>query len=205
MKQYFLIIATLFFTTLLFSQDDETLFSDVNRIGAFGGPIFEYSDLDEDVETTGGGGGAIVLNDFFLGGYGIGTYKLNKVFTDTLSINFRENVKFKHGGFWIGYVPKQHKVIHPFTSLKIGWGKARYDLFNTTADDKTLEIDDNIFVLTPEAGIELNVFSFFRIVATAHYRLVNGVDKLDNFSNDDLSGFGGSLTLRFGGFGSEWD
>ena len=205
MKKIFLLTTSLFFTIALFAQDDQTLFSDVNRIGAFGGPLFDYTDLNGDVEATGGGGGAIVLDDFFLGGYGIGTYELSKSFTDTASINFREDVKFKHGGFWVGYVPVQHKVLHPYASLRIGWGKARYRKLNVTDDRDLDSINDNIFVLTPEAGFEINVFSFFRIAATAHYRLVNGVDKINNFSDSELSGFGGTLTLRFGGFGSEWD
>ena len=205
MKKIFLITATLFFATAIFAQDDQTLFSDVDRIGAFGGPIFDYTDLNGAVETTGGGGGAIVLDDFFLGGYGIGTYELSKPLTDGTTINFREDVKFKHGGFWIGYVPVQHRVVHPYTSLRIGWGKARYTKFDIPMFDERDSINDNIFVLTPEAGFEVNVFSFFRIGATAHYRIVNGLDKLDNFSDGDLSGFGGTLTLRFGGFGSEWD
>ncbi len=205
MKKIFLITVALLFTTVFFAQDDQTLFSDVNRIGAFGGPLFDYTDLNGDVEATGGGGGAIVLDDFFLGGYGIGTYELSKSFIDTANLNIREDVKFKHGGFWIGYVPAQHKVLHPYASVRIGWGKARYNKFNVTDDRDVNAFKDNIFVLTPEAGFEINVFSFFRIAATAHYRLVNGIDKIDNFSDSDLSGFGGTLTLRFGGFGSEWD
>lgn len=203
-------IISLFATFCLFAmtinaQNDQTLFSDVDRIGAFGGPIFDYSDLNGDVETTGGGGGALVLDDFFLGGYGIGTYELSKSFTDDMNVKFREDVKFKHGGFWVGYVPVQHKVLHPYTSVRIGWGKARYNKRNIVTDKDVDSIKDNIFVLTPEAGFEINVFSFFRIAATAQYRLVSGLDKLDNFSDSNLSGFGGSLTLRFGGFGSEWD
>ena len=202
MKKVFLLTTTLLLTCLLFAQDDQTLFSDVDRVGAFGGPIFDYTSLDGDVEATGGGGGAIVLDDFFLGGYGIGEFEVSKDFED---INRRERVKFKHGGFWIGYVPAQYRVIHPYTSVKIGWGKARFREFDTSIDERINSIDDNIFVLTPEAGFEINVFSFFRIGATAHYRFVNGVDKLENFSDSDLSGFGGTLTLRFGGFGSDWD
>ncbi len=195
-----LIVLSFLFSTALFAQDDQTLFSDVNRVGAFGGPMFEYSNLSDDVETAGGGGGAFVLDDFFLGGYGHGTVEFDKTFTST-----SETVKFKHGGFWFGYVPVQHKVIHPFTSLKLGWGKARFREYELGEDDPFNAFNDNIFVLTPEAGIELNVFSFFRIAATANYRMVSGLDKLDNFSDSDLSGFGAVLTLRFGGFGSEWD
>ena len=56
---------------------------------------------------------------------------------------------------------------------------------------------------TPEVGLELNVFSFFRIAATASYRWVNGVETLPTYTNDDLSSFGATLTLRFGGFGDD--
>lgn len=203
MKNFFLILTTLI-TAQLFGQSDQTLFSDVKRVGAFGGPIFEYSNLDEDVETATGGGGAFVLDDFFLGGYGIGDVELNKPGTEN-AVDVNERVKFKHGGFWLGYVPMQNKVIHPYTSLRLGWGKARYLKTEAVGGGELSELNDNIFVLSPEAGIELNVFSFFRVSATATYRLVNGVDDVPNYSNSDLSGFGAVLTLRFGGFGSYWD
>jgi hypothetical protein len=64
----------------------------------------------------------------------------------------------------------------------------------------------NLFVTTPEAGLEVNVFSFFRIAATASYRWVNGFDPVGGFKEDELSSFGATLTLRFGGFGDDdWD
>ena len=203
MKDFFLILMCLF-TVQLFGQSDQTLFNDVKRVGAFGGPIFEYSSLDEDLETATGGGGAFVLDDFFLGGYGIGDVEFNKEGMNGV-VKTNERVKFKHGGFWIGYVPMQHKVIHPYASVRMGWGKARYLETETVGGGELQDLKDNIFVLSPEAGIELNVFSFFRVSATATYRLVNGVDDVPNYSNSDLSSFGAVLTLRFGGFGSYWD
>ncbi len=203
MKNYLLILATLF-STSIFAQSDQTLFSDVNRVGAFGGPLFEYSNLDEDVQTNTGGGGAFVLDDFFLGGYGMGDLEYNLSSTvDGVSLN--ERLKFKHGGFWLGYVPMQHKVIHPYGTLRLGWGKARYLKTEVVGEREVADLKDNLFVLTPEAGVELNIFSFFRIAASAQYRVVSGVDNVPNYSNGDLSGFGAVLTLRFGGFGSYWD
>lgn len=203
MKNYLLIFAVLFAANL-FAQSDQTLFSDVKRVGAFGGPMFEYSSLDKDLQTATGGGGAFVLDDFFLGGYGIGDVEFNRPGTED-AVNINERVKFKHGGFWIGYVPMQHKVIHPYTSLRLGWGKARYLKTEVAGGKELADLKDNLFVLSPEAGIELNIFSFFRISAAATYRLVNGVDDVPNYSDGDLSSFGAVLTLRFGGFGSYWD
>lgn len=203
MKNYLLILMTLF-TVQLFGQSDQTLFNDVKRVGAFGGPIFEYSNFDTDLQTATGGGGAFVLDDFFLGGYGIGDVEFNRAgVEDSREIN--ERMKFKHGGFWLGYVPMQNKVIHPYASLRLGWGKARYLKTANVGNAELEEAKDNIFVLSPEAGVELNVFSFFRISATATYRLVNGIEDLPTYDNSDLGSFGAVLTLRFGGFGSYWD
>ncbi len=198
-----IVICFLLATATLFAQKDETIFSDVNRIGAWGAPIFEYTNLDTDVETTGGGGGALVLNDFYLGGYGMGKTEFSKI----LSVdNRRDNLNFKHGGFWIGYTPLQSKVVHPYASVRLGWGKARFNSTDLTSNERLNELKDNIFVTTPEIGLELNVFSFFRIAATASYRWVNGIDDLPTYTDKDLSSFGGTLTLRFGGFGSDdWD
>jgi hypothetical protein len=184
----------------LFGQNDETLFDDVHRIGAWGGPIFEYSNFDDDVKTAVGGGGALVLDDFYLGGYGSGKLEFTKR-TDAL----QDKVRLSHGGFWLGYTPLQRKVIHPYTSIRFGWGKARLKNALISDPGNTLfEVTDNVFVLTPEFGIELNIFSFFRIAATANYRWVNGATDLVTYTDDDLSDFGVMLTLRFGGFGSGW-
>ena len=190
---YFLLAAT-----TVFAQKDQTMFSDVDRIGGWGAPLFEYSNLNKEVNVVSGGGGALVLNDFYLGGYGMGTATLNLdgVPTD-------ESLKFKHGGFWLGYTPLQGKVVHPYTSVKLGWGKANYKLTDNPTGNELDKQRSNIFVTTPEAGLEINVFSFFRIAATASYRWVNGFDATGGFKDDDLSSFGATLTLRFGGFGDD--
>jgi hypothetical protein len=192
-------ICFLLAATAVFAQKDETMFSDVNRIGGWGAPIFEYTNLNNDVTVVSGGGGALVLNDFYLGGYGMGTASYTN-----LSITFDESVKFKHGGFWIGYTPIQHRVVHPYASVKLGWGKANYTLTDNLTNSELGRQRSNVFVTTPEAGLEVNVFSFFRIAATASYRWVNGFDPVGGFTaEDDLSSFGATLTLRFGGFGDD--
>ncbi len=196
----------LLLSAAIYAQDvpeDNTLFNDVNRIGAFGAPIFEYSDLDGDIQTTSGGGGAMVLNDFFFGGYGMSKtdFSMNSLL-DT--INLKESLNFKHGGFWFGYTPLQQKVIHPYGSLRMGWGKARYKSTDLSQNETLREIKDNVFVMTPEVGFEVNVFSFMRVVVTGSYRWVNGIDEIPSYDESDLSSFAANLTLRFGGFGSEW-
>lgn len=185
----------------LAAQSDQTIFSDIHRIGAFGAPIFDFGDFDSDVTTANGGGGALILNDFFIGGYGIGSNDFTKIVNDTT-----ETINFGHGGFWLGLTPKQSKTIHPYISMRLGWGDVDSKVKNVLdpGNPVTYKNIDKVFVLTPEIGFEVNVFSFFRIAASANYRWVNGLTNLQNFEDSDLSNFGATLTLKFGGFGSYW-
>jgi hypothetical protein len=195
MKNRILIFALCLSSFSLFAQQQETLFGKSRVVGGFGGPIVEYNFGNDDVEVSVGGGGAIIIGDFFLGGYGMGT-------TNNSWINDTEpfQIDLGHGGFWIGGTYPSHKLIHFFSSVKIGWGAVNIRFIN---DD--IYIGDNVFVLEPEAGFEVNIFRWFRIAATGHYRWVDGIDPaISRVSSNYYNGFGANLTFRFGGFGNNW-
>jgi len=184
------------------TAQEETLFQDWDVVGAFGGPFIEIGAINGEVSGNVGGGGALVLEDFFLGGYGLGSRSPRYTVDDPETgdaINYR--IRFKHGGLWLGYAHRQHKVAHLYTSLRIGWGRARLD------DAPAPEIDDRVFVLTPELGVEFNVFKFFKLALSGGYRWVNGVTQLPGLGNSDFGSPIGMVTFRFGGFGdySDWD
>ena len=104
-----------------------------------------------------------------------------------------------HGGFWLGYTYRSHKLVHIFASTKLGWGGIDIEI-----DEDNYSAVDNVFVITPELGVELNVFRWFKIAGTVGYRSVTGVDNIKaGKSNEDFSGLAGTLTFRFGGFG-DW-
>lgn len=184
------------------AQQDETLFLNINRIGIFGGPIFDFSVLNDEINPSTGGGGAIILNNFFFGGYGMGSTEVDGLDFDTDLSQFTD-IRFKHGGLWLGGTPLQNKSIHPFFSGKIGWGHTAYNQIDLLGTE-TQFFKDQIFVLTPEAGVEFNIFRFFRLAVTANYRYVSGIENVNPLSSDDLSTFGGAITLRFGSFGDFW-
>lgn len=181
----------------LFSwAQDQTLFGNASVIGGFGGPLVEFSQINGEVGADVGGGGGLIINDFFLGGYGLGT-SFSRIQVD----NKQYNIDFGHGGFWLGYTLKPSKLVHLYTSARIGWGGI--DLYADGPQDEDEEYSDNVFVMTPEAGVELNVASFFRIAATAGYRVVGNVNSLPGeLDSADFSSPVGTLTFRFGGFGN---
>ncbi|RMG83171.1 MAG: hypothetical protein D6714_10195 [Bacteroidetes bacterium] len=203
----YLIAFLLVFTTLSMQAQDETIFGQATRKGGFGGPLFEFNAPGNTSNASAGGGGAVILDDFFFGGYGIGTVSFSDYFPPDRPDLVLRKMDLGHGGLWFGYTPLQNKAIHPFSALRIGWGEVKYRaVTNGGLPGEQIErVEDRLFAITPEVGIELNFFSFFRVAATANYRFVSGIDDTRfGVDNDLLSEFGFGLTLRFGGFGSYW-
>lgn len=193
MKTTIKLIALCLIAITAYGQDkQETLFGNINHIGGFGGPMIEVSSINGQTVADVGGGGALILDNFFFGGYGLGTDAPN------IEIGLENfDIDFGHGGLWFGFVTPNHKLMHFYSSFKLGWGEA-----NLIDKDGDKLFSDNILVLTPEAGIELNLTRWFRLGFTGGYRFVNGVNDLPaGLTNDSFSSPFGALTFRFGGFG----
>lgn len=188
--------------TTMLSAQHEALFDDISSFGAFGGPILEFSSINGQLVADVGGGGALILDEFFIGGYGMGTDYPEVIFETEIDGELTEidaDIDFGHGGLWFGYVRDIERKMHLYSSLKVGWGRA--NLEHDIADLPS----DRLFVLTPEIGIELNMTKFFRVGLTGGYRIVNGVSRLPGLDNQDFSSPTVGITFRFGGFGSYWD
>ncbi len=179
--------------TLAFAQH-ETLFNNARVVGAFGGPITEFG-ISDGLNTAYGGGGGIVIGNAFLGCYGMGSVDLNEL----IDGNNIDQIELAHGGFWVGYTYQPYKLLHVFSTAKIGWGavNVKTDNFNLFEDR-----NDDVFVLTPELGLELNIFKWFRLAGTAGYRWVNGTSAATIYNDEDFSGFVSTVSFRFGWFGN---
>lgn len=201
MKSPLLFLLPLFGLFQLNAQH-ETLLDDLRVLGAFGGPLVEIGAINGEIGADVGGGGALLMDNFFFGGYGLGTNYPEIELTVNERTDFYD-IQFGHGGFWLGYTRDVQKLAHFYSDLKIGWGRARLE------QDGDAAFSDRVFVLTPAAGIEFNVVSFFKIGFTAGYRWVNGVNVLPELDNNDFSSPVGTITFRFGGFTNDfvddWD
>jgi hypothetical protein len=193
MKSFLFGILFLFTTFFTFAQH-ETLFGKARVVGGFGGTITEFG-LNNSLQTSYGGGGGIVIGGAFLGAYGLGSVDLG----DVLEGNNIDKVELGHGGLWLGYTYQPYKLLHLFSSAKVGWGAVNIDTNNFDPFDGN---SDQVFVLTPELGLELNIFRWFRVAGGLGYRWVNGTDGGNLYENEDFSGLVTNLTLRFGWFGN---
>jgi hypothetical protein len=195
MKNLIVVAFLAFFATAGMAQH-ETIFGSARVVGGFGGPIIEFG-LSNDIGNAIGGGGGIVINNFFFGGYGMGTVDFEALIDDELT-----EIGLGHGGFWLGSTYRPHKVLHLYGSARIGWGAIEIPV---DQPDVRFEELDKVFVVTPELGVELNVTRWFRLGATVGYRILQGANEANGYTNNDFQGAVAGLTLRFGWFGSHRD
>lgn len=185
------LLAFLFMASLTTSMaQTETLFNDNIDYGGFGGPMIEFSQINGTTVADVGGGGGLVINNFFVGGYGLGNEGASVTFEEELY-----DIDFGHGGFWFGLATPQHKLIHAYASFRVGWGEVELKR------DGDREFEDNLLALAPELGLEVNVTDWFRLGLSGGYRSVSGIDNLPVLDNSDFTGVYGAITFRFGGFG----
>lgn len=186
MKKISSLLLTLFFAgTILYGQQDETLFGQtgLRLTGAWGGTMAGITSFDGENAATGGGFGALEFNKALLIGFG-GVNTSETVGFDNGPL---KKFELKYGGLMLGIVPKSYQVIHPKFSFLMGGGKVKVDG----------EGEDKIFVVHPSAGAEVNVFRWFKLSLEGGYRFVSDA-RFDPPSNEDLSGFSAELKFRFG-------
>ncbi len=190
-----LFLSFLCLTGMLRAQTEETIFTDAEVVGGFGGPLITTGSGDGEYGVGFGGGGGVIVNQFFFGGFGLGeSYGRRKV------DNTNYTLALGYGGVWLGYVHNSHKLVHPYTSIKVGWGSVDLEDID---DDDDLYDSDGVFVVNPEIGVELNLLHWFRVAATGGYRFVTGVEdeRLPGIGSNDFNSPTFALTFRFGAFG----
>ena len=164
----------------LFAQKDQTIFSRVNLTGGWGGAQVAITSFNGETSALRGGfGGAEFNKNFFIGGGGYSSTSLDGV--DQLSDTYEMN----YGGLMLGYGLKSEKVIHPQATILLGRGWKQE--LSTNRQD--------VFVVQPAAGVEINVLRWFRVGLHGGYRLVMD-EQLG--TDQSFSGAYGSLSFKFG-------
>jgi hypothetical protein len=181
-KSNLFILAFLFSGMTLYGQQTETLFgrNGLHLTGTWGSTGPGYSVFSAESGFTRGGFLALEFNKDLLIGVG-GGHTAEAVHFGNGSYDL------DYGGLVLGYVPNSFKVIHPKFSFLMGSGKLK-----VSGED-----EDDIFVVQPGAGVELNVFRWFKFGVEGGYRFVSNVDQ-EALSGSDVSSFFVNLNFRFG-------
>jgi hypothetical protein len=161
---------------------------ELKRIRGFGGPTLSFSSIGDEFALFTGGGGGLIINNFFIGGYGEGLSATSHQ-NDLTQLH---DIEFGHGGFWLGYEFMHQKMIHPVFSLRSGWGRIKGTQNNVT-------YSDNVFVLKPTLSAEVNFTRFMKVNVGAEYRQVFNA-KLGDMTSKEFSDVGVYVSFIFGWF-----
>jgi len=197
MNKILFVIFTLFVSTL-FAQQETLLRAGEITHGGYGGPVVKFNNIKGEFGLLVGGRGAWVINHSF--GLGAGGYGLtNNIKTDIMINGKQRRIQFGYGGVFLEYVMNSHRMVHFTLSTLIGGGVVTLSDGDYLDNEGSFDNTSPFFALEPEAGIELNITTFFRINAGVSYLYINGVDKF-NLTGDDFSGPSAYLIFKFGKF-----
>lgn len=169
-------------------------------ISGFASLMLELSSLEDEVVPSGGGGIAVLFDQtFFAGFYGLGTFKR----MERPVAEFQEvDMAFGHGGLWLGYMYQSQRLLHLGLSLKVGGGGVYLAESKSTGyifEEENKIDEDALFVLTPQAEIELNVAPWMKVNVGVGYRYVSDVDT-PYLDASDFNSPVGNINLYFGWF-----
>jgi len=176
------------------SSEMKTLLSENARISAFGSINGGISPFNHTYVSYLGGDGALVVNNFFFGGYGSRNVEFHSIHIDD---DYYTNKKmgFSQGGITTGISFRSKKLLQYSLMGQLGWG--HLSLRDNT--DKKILTRDRVNVLTPTFQLKLNLTSFVQLCAGVSYQFMVGVD-LPQLENKDFQGICSSVSIRLGWF-----
>jgi len=184
-KSCFLAFAILFAALPAFSQREETVLGERGwgLSGIWGGYSHQYTSYDKtDGFNRGGFFGFEFGKSLFVGWT---HYSLRDDIV--LDQNDNQRFDFRFNGGRIGYAFLPYKAVHPLLCIELGRGRAKL----------AGEGNDDMFIMQPSAGVEINVFRWFRIGLEGGYRFARNVDYV-SLSDSDISGPFAQASLKFG-------
>jgi hypothetical protein len=199
---------------LLFSSvhaAEKTLLMGHLTHGGYGAPVVKFTTMDGSSSVLAGCQGEWIINHTFglgIGGYGLVTEldynRPNQHNAPGFRSTEHRRLEMSYGGVLLSYIMHSDQMMHPSFDLLIAGGSLN---MNSREWDDSDEYDsrlydenrDSFFVLEPVVNAELNVVRFMRLNAGLGYRWVSGVSRF-GYSNADIGGVSGTLTLKFGKF-----
>jgi len=180
--------------------DMDTLISGDITSGAYGGPVLTYSRIQgRDALFFGGRGGWVVNHRFVMGAGGFALVTRMPPPEGAPQTVEDLRTEFGYGGLWLEYILFPDKVVHASFGTLLGGGAVAYSrIRRIDRQDRQVE-SDVVLAVEPVLSAELNVTRFLRVAAGVGYRHVGSVD-LTGMRQEDLSGFSGSVMLKFGKF-----
>lgn len=174
----------------------ETLMQGGLRHGGFGAPVVKFTQIDNKFGVlVGGRGGWIINNAFVIGGGGYALANQDNFEQAINGLGDRGRLGMGYGGLELEYVHHPNDLVHLSLVVLVGAGGLVWEPLSKSVRQE----DDAFFITEPSLNALVNVTSFFRAGLGISYRFVRDVDLYD-LRDQDISGFTGVVTLKFGSF-----
>ncbi len=134
--------------------------------------------------------GIVCRNNFIVAAFGSkynGNYSALTIFPNEF------DMKYRHGGFQVGYKTDLEKHLDFVVNNKTSFGTVVWQLNGEHF------LKDNFMIINPNLGAEFNFSSILRVGVSGGYRWMGGLE-LTSLSNNDFSGFTGQAYLKVGFF-----
>ncbi|MBN2634719.1 MAG: hypothetical protein JXR61_00510 [Prolixibacteraceae bacterium] len=210
MKTLTMFVLLTFVFVFSYAQEDEKsieirTLSGQNSLGFYGAATVGYSQMEaKDALVIGGRAGLIFNHSTAIGLAGYGFF--NNLDGNNLPVgsNAWYSLAGGYGGLFIEPIVGATKLIHISFPVLVGMGGVglvRNVGPGTWDDPFDIEMPENdfFFIVEPAAELELNVTSFFRMVANLSYRFTSNVDLIGK-TPDVLQGWNFGLTFKLGKF-----
>jgi hypothetical protein len=186
MPRWHILLACLLLPAFGLAQQEKTLLSDVKMrsSGGWGGYRLQIGKI---AGTNANISGFHLVGEYerkFLLGY---NFNWLSSYLPLRPNGVERGLRLNWHSLQLGYIAAAHRVLHPVVNVDFGLGRVK---MNDVGKDQ-------IFVLNPSAGLELNVYRWFHLALEGGYRFVSNSD-LTGLQKGDLSGFAGQMTLKFG-------
>ena len=179
------------------SRRERTLLGDLDLSGAWAGPTYKYAFTGDDSSLQRGGFGGLEFSDEIFLGYG--GWKSRETFTVDNPVENSPRYDFNHSGFIFAYAPFADNAIHPRITTIFGPGKLIFDPEDNAGIPDVDKFEDRMFVGQATAGLELNLFQWFRLGVEGGYRFASGLDaNAAGITEKDVSGATFQIEARFG-------
>jgi hypothetical protein len=169
--------------------------------GAFGATSIKVTKmLGQSAAILGGRFGWVLDDQFVLGG---GVYALaggvNANFIDPVS-GEEVRMNFNYGGLQLEYIFLAQDVVHASIDVLIS-GAGTYYSVPDQSKPHTSYFTQSFTIYEPEINLEFTLLNWLHLDASGSYRFVTGFDNnFENITANDIQGFSGILTFRFGSY-----
>ncbi len=180
----FSLFVFLLFATTVFAQKEETIIGQRGwgLTGIWGGYNHQYTLFEKKNIYDRGGFFTFEFGKTLLVGWS------NYGLSGNVAVNAEQRpFDMRWNTLNLGYNIASYKAVHPIVRVDVGGGN--YNIRDLG--------EDRVFVVQPAAGIEFNIFRWFRVGAEGGYRFVTDA-ALNPLTNQQLSAPFGQVSLKFG-------